>query len=90
MRQQQDLIGSLDPPRLQKHLLTIDHTEPAPLQSRQHRHLDDIDTDRLIDQAVLGDNVIHLRRDIISQPGTRRDRPTQRRQPRPRPVSITM
>ena len=90
MRQQQDLVGCLDPPRLQEHLLAVDDTQPASLQGGEHRHLDDIDTERLVDQPVLGEDVIHLGGDIISQPGTRRNRPTQRRQPRPRPVGIAM
>ncbi len=90
MGEQEDLVGRLDPPGLQEHLLAVDHGQAAPLQGGEHRHLDEVDAERLVGQAVLGEDVIDLRGDIFGEPGTRRDRPAQRRQTRPRTVGVVV
>ena len=90
MGQQQDLVGRLDPPGLQEHLLAVDNAEPAPLQGGEHRHLDEVDAERLVGQTVLGENVVDLRGDVLGEPGTRRDRAAQRRQSGPRAMGVVV
>ena len=82
--QQQDLVGRLDPPGLQEHLLAVDNAEPTPLEGGEHGHLDEVDAERLVDQTMLGENVV----DLVAtsrEPGTGRDGAAQRRQPGPTP-----
>ena len=90
MGEQKDLVGRLDPPGLQEHLLAVDDAQAARLQGGEHRHLDEVDAERLVGQAVLGEDVVDLGGDVFGEPGTRRDRPTQRRQTRPRTVGVVV
>ena len=90
MGEQENLVGRLDPPGLEEHLLAVDHAEAARLQGGEHRHLDEVDAERFVGQAVLGEDVVDLGGDVFGEPGTRRDRPAQRRQSGPRSVGVVV
>jgi hypothetical protein len=71
LRQQSNLVDRLDAPRFEEHLLAIDDRNAHVLQREQHRRFDDVDTDRLTDEPVVGQYVVHLLRNIVRTTGVR-------------------
>ena len=80
MGEQEDLVGGLDPARLEEHLLAVDDAEAARREGGEDGHLDDVDAEWLVRQTVLGEDVVDLGGDVVGEPGGRRDGAAQRRQ----------
>ena len=74
VRQQQDLVGGLDPPRLEEHLLAVDDT-PTPPRRRATRASRRGRRRQARRPAVLGEDVVDLGGDVVGEPGTRRIAP---------------
>ncbi len=88
--EEEDLVGCLDPPRFEEHLLAVDDGQATRRQCGEHGHLDEVDADRLVGQPVLGEDVEDLGSHVVGEPGTRGDGAAQRRQPGPRAVRCVM
>src|SRR4029434_2417634 len=71
------LVDVPDSARLKEQLLSVDDGEPLLLESRQDRHLDDVDPNRLSGQPVLVYNGRHFSGDLLSDAGFRMERATQ-------------
>ena len=88
--EQEDLVGGLDPARLQEHLLAVDDAEAARREGGEDGHLDEVDAERLVRQTVLGEDVVDLGGDVLGEPGSRGDGAAQRRQPGPRAMGVVV
>ena len=63
---------------LQEDLLAVDDVDAHGLQGEHHGRLDDVDAERLLGQAVLGQHLVDLRGDVLRTAGGRGDRAAQR------------
>jgi hypothetical protein len=77
-RQQADLVAGLDAPGLQEDLLAVDHLEAGGLEGGQHRHLDDVDAERLTGQAALLQLAADLAGDLLGDARRRVEGPAER------------
>src|SRR3954453_19381874 len=69
--QQHDLVGRLDHPGVEHVLLGVDDAQPLTLHLEQERRLHEVDADRLVGDAGLGEQRLDLRHRVAHQPDGR-------------------
>ena len=67
--EQADLVGGLDPPGLEEDLLAVDDVDALGPERGQDRHLDQVDAERLVLQAVLAQHGRDLAGDLLGDAG---------------------
>jgi hypothetical protein len=76
--EQADLVAGLDPARLEEGLLPV-HDADAEVGEREHHwRLDDVDTQRLVLEAMVREHLVDLRGQVLSAACRGRDRTAQR------------
>jgi hypothetical protein len=80
--QQHDLVGRLDHARIEHVLLGIDDRKPLLLHLEEERRLHDVDPDRLVGDAGLGQQRLDLGDRRLHQPDRRRHGTPEAEEPR--------